>query len=96
MRQDNRKEMGLKSMQAKNLHAVTGFVNCAFLFVGGQWFGKTSVNDVCVFLAARRLVQEDGGHVYDGSHVHVVLSSSGFNSFSGWFQDTKKITMPLG
>ena len=78
-RKDNRKEMDLKSMQAKNLHGVTGFVNCAFLFVGGQWFGKTSLRMTSAyFLAANTPVHEDGGHDHDAPLVHVVLCCSGF------------------
>ena len=74
-------------MQAEDLHAVTGLVNCAFLFVGGQWFGKTSLRMTSAyFLAAKTPVHEDGGHDHDAPLAHVVLCSSGFNSFSGIFR----------
>ena len=77
-RQDNRKETGLRSMQAEDLHAVTGLVNCAFLLVGGQWFSKTSLR--------KTPVHEDGGHDHDVPLVHVVLCSSGFNCSPGIFR----------
>ena len=67
--------------------AVTGFVNCAFLFFGGQWFGKTSLwITPAYFLETRTPVHEDGGHDHDAPLVHVVLCNSGFNSSSVIFR----------
>ena len=56
-------------MRTENLYAVTGFANRAFLIVGGQWLGKTSLRLTPVRLqAARTPVHEDGGRDHDAPH----------------------------